>query len=219
MSALVDAGSRVVVQGITGREGSFHARQCREYGTKVVAGVTPGRGGTDHDGVPVFDTVREAVERQGSDVSLIFVPPATAADAILEAAAAGIRLAICITEGIPTADMVKVKAAIGRGTTRLVGPNCPGVISPGKCKVGIMPGSIHKPGPVGVVSRSGTLTYEAVAQLTRRGLGQSTCIGIGGDPIIGTSFVDALRLFRDDPETRAVVMIGEIGEAVQRVLG
>src|SRR2546425_9411029 len=211
MSVLVDAGSRVVVQGITGREGSFHARQCREYGTKVVAGVTPGRGGTDHDGVPVFDTVREAVERQGSDVSLIFVPPGTAADAILEAAAAGIRLAICITEGIPTADMVKVKAAIGRGTTRLVGPNCPGVISPGKCKVGIMPGSIHKPGPVGVVSRSGTLTYEAVAQLTRRGLGQITCIGIGGDPIIGTSFVDALRLFRDDPETRAVVMIGEIG--------
>ncbi len=211
MSVLVDAGSRVVVQGITGREGTFHARQCREYGTKVVAGVTPGRGGTDHDGVPVFDTVREAVERQGSDVSLIFVPPAAAADAILEAAAAGILLAICITEGIPTADMVKVKAAIGRGTTRLVGPNCPGVISPGKCKVGIMPGSIHKPGPVGVVSRSGTLTYEAVAQLTRRGLGQSTCIGIGGDPIIGTSFVDALRLFRDDPETRAVVMIGEIG--------
>src|SRR5712692_171898 len=189
MSVLVDAGSRVVVQGITGREGTFHARQCREYGTKVVAGVTPGRGGTDHDGVPVFDTVREAVERQGSDVSLIFVPPAAAADAILEAAAAGILLAICITEGIPTADMVKVKAAIGRGTTRLVGPNCPGVISPGKCKVGIMPGSIHKPGPVGVVSRSGTLTYEAVAQLTRRGLGQSTCIGIGGDPIIGTSFV------------------------------
>ncbi len=211
MSVLVDGTSRVVVQGITGREGTFHARQCREYGTKVVAGVTPGRGGTDHDGVPVFDTVREAVERQGADVSLIFVPPAAAADAILEAAAAGIRLAICITEGIPTADMVKVKAAIARGTTRLIGPNCPGVISPGKCKVGIMPGSIHTPGPVGVVSRSGTLTYEAVAQLTRRGLGQSTCIGIGGDPIIGTSFVDALRLFRDDPETRAVVMIGEIG--------
>ena len=211
MSVLVDGKSRVVVQGITGREGTFHARQCREYGTKVVGGVTPGRGGTDHDGVPVFDTVREAVERQGADVSLIFVPPAAAADAILEAAAAGIRLAICITEGIPTADMVKVKAAIARGTTRLIGPNCPGVISPGKCKVGIMPGSIHKPGPVGVVSRSGTLTYEAVAQLTRRGLGQSTCIGIGGDPIIGTSFVDALRLFRDDPETRAVVMIGEIG--------
>jgi len=211
MSVLVDAGSRVVVQGITGREGSFHARQCREYGTKVVAGVTPGRGGTDHDGVPVFDTVREAVERQGSDVSLIFVPPAAAADAILEAAAAGILLAICITEGIPTADMVKVKAAIGRGTTRLVGPNCPGVISPGKCKVGIMPGSIHKPGPVGVVSRSGTLTYEIIHQLSTHGMGQSTCVGIGGDPLIGTNFIHCLSAFEADPETAAIVMIGEIG--------
>ncbi|HKN47052.1 MAG TPA: succinate--CoA ligase subunit alpha [Candidatus Polarisedimenticolia bacterium] len=211
MSVLVDETSRVLVQGITGREGTFHARACREYGTRVVAGVTPGRGGQAHEGVPVYDTVREAVERAGADVSLIFVPPPAAADAILEAASAGIRLVICITEGIPTSDMVKVKAALSRGTARLIGPNCPGVISPGQCKVGIMPGSIHKPGPVGVVSRSGTLTYEAVAQLTRRGIGQSTCIGIGGDPIIGTSFVDALRLFRDDPETRAIVMIGEIG--------
>jgi succinyl-CoA synthetase alpha subunit len=211
VSVLVGAQSRVVVQGITGREGSFHARQCREYGTKIVAGVTPGRGGVVHEGVPVYDTVREAVERDGADVSLIFVPPPAAADAILESAAAGVELVICITEGIPIADMVKVKASLRNGTTRLVGPNCPGVISPGRCKVGIMPGSIHKPGPVGVVSRSGTLTYEAVAQLSRRGIGQSTCIGIGGDPIIGTTFVDALGLFRDDPETKAVVMIGEIG--------
>jgi succinyl-CoA synthetase alpha subunit len=211
MSVLVGAESRVVVQGITGREGSFHARQCREYGTKIVAGVTPGRGGVVHEGVPVYDTVLEAVEQDRADVSLIFVPPPAAADAILEAIAAGVGLVICITEGIPVSDMVKVKAALRNGTTRLIGPNCPGVISPGACKVGIMPGSIHKPGPVGVVSRSGTLTYEAVAQLSRRGIGQSTCIGIGGDPIIGTSFVDALGLFRDDPDTRAVVMIGEIG--------
>jgi succinyl-CoA synthetase alpha subunit len=211
MSVLVDEKSRVVVQGITGREGSFHARQCREYGTRIVAGVTPGRGGSAQDGVPVFDTVSEAVEREGADVSLIFVPPPAAADAILEAAAAGVRLVVCITEGIPASDMVTVKAALERRATRLVGPNCPGVISPGKCKIGIMPGYIHKPGPVGVVSRSGTLTYEAVGQLTWRGIGQSTCIGIGGDPIIGTSFLDALRLFRDDEETRAVVMIGEIG--------
>ncbi|HXH27526.1 MAG TPA: succinate--CoA ligase subunit alpha [Candidatus Polarisedimenticolia bacterium] len=211
MSILVDAESRVVVQGLTGREGSFHARQCREYGTRVVAGVTPGRGGTEHEGVPVFDTVREAVEQQGATVSLIFVPPPAAADAILEAAAAGLGLVVCITEGIPVADMVRVKAILDRASTRLIGPNCPGIISPGRCKVGIMPGYIHKRGPVGVISRSGTLTYEAVAQLTRRGLGQSTCIGIGGDPIIGTTFVDALRLFRDDPETKAVVLIGEIG--------
>jgi succinyl-CoA synthetase alpha subunit len=211
MSVLVDGRSRVVVQGITGREGSFHARQCREYGTMIVAGVTPGRGGVDHEGVPVYDTVREAVERAKADVSLIFVPPPAAADAILEASAAGIRLVVCITEGIPTADMVQVKATLARGTTRLIGPNCPGVISPGKCKIGIMPGYIHLPGAVGVVSRSGTLTYEAVAQLTKRGIGQSTCIGIGGDPIIGTTFLDALRLFGADPETRAVVMIGEIG--------
>jgi succinyl-CoA synthetase alpha subunit len=211
MSILVDADSRVVVQGLTGREGSFHARQCREYGTRVVAGVTPGRGGASHEGVPVFDTVREAVDRESADVSLIFVPPPAAADAILEAAAAGIGLVVCITEGIPVADMIRVKAILGRSTTRLIGPNCPGIISPGRCKVGIMPGYIHQPGPVGVISRSGTLTYEAVAQLTRRGIGQSTCIGIGGDPIIGTTFVDALRLFRDDPDTRAIVMIGEIG--------
>ena len=211
MSVLVDQNTRVVVQGITGREGTFHARGCREYGTKIVAGVTPGRGGSVHEEVPVFDTVKEAVDKAGADVSLIFVPPAAAADAILEAADAGIRLAVCITEGIPAADMVTVKAALGEGRMRLIGPNCPGIISPGKSKIGIMPGYIHKPGPVGVISRSGTLTYEAVAQLSGRGIGQSTCIGIGGDPIIGTTFVDALRLFKDDPETRAIMLIGEIG--------
>jgi succinyl-CoA synthetase alpha subunit len=215
VSVLVDRMSRVVVQGITGREGSFHARQCREYGTQVVAGVTPGRGGLVHEGVPVFDTVREAVDRHGADVSLIFVPPAAAADAILEAAAASIRLVVCITEGIPVADMVRVKAALAGRGTRLIGPNCPGIISPGQCKIGIMPGYIHRPGPVGVVSRSGTLTYEAVAQLSRREIGQSTCIGIGGDPIIGTTFLDALRLFAGDPETRAIVLIGEIGGAAE----
>jgi len=215
MSILVDKSSRVVVQGLTGREGSFHARQCREYGTRVVAGVTPGRGGTTHEEIPVFNTVREAVTREGADVSLIFVPPPAAADAILEAADSGIRLIVCITEGIPVSDMVRVAPAVARTGARLIGPNCPGVISPGKCKVGIMPGYIHKPGPVGVVSRSGTLTYEAVAQLTRRGIGQTTCIGIGGDPIIGTTFRDALGLFRDDPETRAIVMIGEIGGSTE----
>jgi succinyl-CoA synthetase alpha subunit len=215
MSILVDQDSRVVVQGITGREGSFHARQCREYGTRVVAGVTPGRGGTEHEGVPVFDTVREAVEAHGADTSLIFVPAAAAADAILEAATAAIRLVVCITEGIPASDMVRVKAYLSGRETRLVGPNCPGVISPGKCKVGIMPGYIHKPGSVGVVSRSGTLTYEAVAQLSQRGIGQSTCVGIGGDPIIGTSFLDALRLFRDDQDTAAIVLIGEIGGSAE----
>ncbi|HZM71477.1 MAG TPA: succinate--CoA ligase subunit alpha [Candidatus Cryosericum sp.] len=215
MSILVDKSSRVVVQGLTGREGSFHARQCREYGTRVVAGVTPGRGGTTHEEIPVFNTVREAVTREGADVSLIFVPPPAAADAILEAADSGIRLIVCITEGIPVSDMVRVAPAVARSGARLIGPNCPGVISPGKCKVGIMPGYIHKPGPVGVVSRSGTLTYEAVAQLTRRGIGQTTCIGIGGDPIIGTTFRDALGLFRDDPETRAIVMIGEIGGSTE----
>jgi len=211
MSILVGAASRVVVQGLTGREGTFHARQCREYGTRIVAGVTPGRGGSTHEEVPVFDTVRQAVEAQGADVSLIFVPPPAAADAILEAADAGIGLVVCITEGIPASDMVRVKALLRGRPTRLIGPNCPGIITPGQCKAGIMPGYIHRPGPVGVISRSGTLTYEAVAQLTGLGIGQSTCIGIGGDPIIGTSFVDALRLFRDDPETRAIVMIGEIG--------
>ncbi len=219
MSILVDKNSRVVVQGLTGKEGSFHARQCREYGTAIVAGVTPGRGGQEHEGTPVYNTVREAVRAQRANVSLIFVPPAGAADAILEAHDAGIKVIVCITEGIPAADMIKVKASLGdgrgdaagAGATRLIGPNCPGIISPGKCKIGIMPGYIHKPGPVGVISRSGTLTYEAVAQLSRRNIGQSTCIGIGGDPIIGTSFVDALRLFKDDPDTRAIVMIGEIG--------
>jgi succinyl-CoA synthetase alpha subunit len=215
MSILVDKSSRVVVQGLTGREGSFHARQCREYGTRIVAGVTPGRGGSTHEEVPVFNTVREAVTREGADVSLIFVPPPAAADAILEAADSGIRLIVCITEGIPVSDMVRVSPFVARTGARLIGPNCPGVISPGKCKVGIMPGYIHKPGPVGVVSRSGTLTYEAVAQLTRRGIGQTTCIGIGGDPIIGTTFRDALALFKDDPETRAIVMIGEIGGSTE----
>ncbi len=215
MSVLVDGESRVVVQGLTGREGSFHARQCREYGTKIVAGVTPGRGGVVHEKVPVFNTVREAVDKEGPDVSLIFVPPPGAADAILEASDAGIRLVVCITEGIPVSDMIRVIPALQRRGTRLIGPNCPGIISPGQCKIGIMPGYIHKRGPVGVVSRSGTLTYEAVAQLSSRGIGQSTCIGIGGDPILGTTFVDALRLFRDDPETRAVVLIGEIGGSAE----
>src|SRR3989449_3495986 len=211
MSILVDQNTRVLIQGITGREGRFHAGGCREYGTTIVAGVTPGRGGTVHEEVPVFDTVEQAVEKTGAEVSLIFVPPASAADAMLEAADAGLKLAVCITEGIPASDMVTVKTALRGGGMRLIGPNCPGIISPGKCKIGIMPGYIHKPGPVGVLSRSGTLTYEAVAQLTRRGIGQSTCIGIGGDPIIGTTFVDALKLFRDDEQTRAIVLIGEIG--------
>jgi succinyl-CoA synthetase alpha subunit len=215
MSVLVDDKSRVLVQGLTGREGSFHARQCREYGTKIVAGVTPGRGGTEHEGTPVYNTVREAVERQRADVSLIFVPPPAAADAILEAADAGVRLVVCITEGIPAADMIRVRPYLARTGTRLIGPNCPGIISPGRCKVGIMPGYIHKQGPVGVVSRSGTLTYEAVAQLSRRGIGQTTCIGIGGDPIIGTTFLDALALFKDDPDTKAIVMIGEIGGSAE----
>jgi succinyl-CoA synthetase alpha subunit len=215
MSVLVNRRSRVVVQGLTGREGSFHAKQCRDYGTQVVAGVTPGRGGTEHEGTPVFHTVRDAVRQTGCDVSLIFVPPPAAADAVLEAADAGIPLVVCITEGIPAADMVRVKPFLEKKGTRLIGPNCPGIITPGECKVGIMPGYIHKPGQVGVVSRSGTLTYEAVAQLTRRGLGQSTCIGIGGDSIIGTSFTDALRLFHEDPGTRAIVLIGEIGGSAE----
>jgi len=215
MSILVDEKSRVVVQGLTGREGSFHARQCREYGTRIVAGVTPGRGGQTHEEIPVFNTVREAVGKEGAEVSLIFVPPAGAADAILEASDAGIGVVVCVTEGIPVADMIRVMPALARRGTRLIGPNCPGIISPGKCKIGIMPGYIHKQGPVGVVSRSGTLTYEAVAQLTERGIGQSTCIGIGGDPLIGTNFLDALQLFRDDPDTKAVVMIGEIGGSAE----
>ena len=211
MSILVDQTSRVVVQGLTGKEGTFHALACREYGTKIVAGVTPGKGGILHEGIPVFDTVAGAVAKEGADTSLIFVPPAFAADAILEAADAGIRVIVCITEGIPTLDMVRVAAAIRGREVRLVGPNCPGLISPGKAKVGIMPGHIHRPGRVGVVSRSGTLTYEAVGQLTARGIGQSTCVGIGGDPIIGTTFVDALGLFQADPGTAAILLIGEIG--------
>jgi len=211
MSILVDKSTRVVVQGVTGKEGTFHALACREYGTQVVAGVTPGKGGIVHEGIPVFDTVTASVAKEGANTSLIFVPPAFAADAILEAADAGIRVIVCITEGIPTLDMVRVGRALQGRDTRLIGPNCPGIISPGKAKVGIMPGHIHRPGTVGVVSRSGTLTYEAVGQLTARGIGQSTCVGIGGDPIIGTTFVDALRLFQADSETEAILMIGEIG--------
>jgi succinyl-CoA synthetase alpha subunit len=211
VSVLVDSSTRLIVQGITGREGSFHAQQMLDYGTKVVAGVTPGKGGTKHLGVPVFNTVADAVKATRANASVIFVPPPFAADAILESMAAQLPLVICITEGVPTLDMVRVAAALKNSKTRLIGPNCPGIISPGKCKIGIMPASIHKRGNVGVVSRSGTLTYEAVDQLTRLGIGQSTCIGIGGDPIIGTSFLDAIRMFNEDPETHAIVMIGEIG--------
>ena len=211
MSILIDTTTRLVVQGLTGREGTFHALACREYGTKVVAGVTPGKGGLIHEGIPVFNTVAEAVAKEGANTSLIFVPPAFAADAVLEAADAGLNVIVCITEGIPTLDMVRVKKALQGLNVRLIGPNCPGLISPGKAKAGIMPGHIHRQGNVGVISRSGTLTYEAVWQLTARNIGQSTCVGIGGDPIVGTTFVDALRLFEADPETRAVLMIGEIG--------
>jgi succinyl-CoA synthetase alpha subunit len=217
MSILVDQSTRLIVQGLTGREGGFHAQQMLEYGTRVVGGVTPGKGGTKHLDVPIFNTVADAVRETHANVSIIFVPPPFAADAILEAADAGLPLVICITEGIPTLDMVHVAAALENSKTRLIGPNCPGIISPGKCKIGIMPGSIHKQGNVGVVSRSGTLTYEAVDQLTRLGIGQSTCIGIGGDPIIGTTFLDAIRLFNDDPETHAIVMIGEIGGNAEEV--
>lgn len=211
MSILVDNNTRVICQGITGKAGQFHARQCLEYGTRVVAGVTPGRGGEVVEGVPVFDTVEEAARTTGADATMIFVPPAFAADAILEAADARVRLIVAITEGIPVLDMVRVHDVLRRSESTLIGPNCPGVISPGQCKIGIMPGYIHRQGPVGVISRSGTLTYEAVWQLTQLGLGQSTCVGLGGDPIVGTSFVDVLRWFADDPQTQAVLLIGEIG--------
>jgi succinyl-CoA synthetase alpha subunit len=211
MSILVDQNTRVIFQGFTGREASFHAQASIDYGTKVVGGVTPGKGGQTHLGLPVFNTVADAVKQTGANASVIFVPPPFAADAIMEATEAGVPLVVCITEGIPTTDMVQVRAFMQRRSTRLIGPNCPGIISPGKCKIGIMPAHIHRQGQVGVVSRSGTLTYEAVGQLTKLGIGQSTCIGIGGDPIIGTSFVDAIELFNADPDTRAIVMIGEIG--------
>ncbi|MGB9080450.1 MAG: succinate--CoA ligase subunit alpha [Desulfuromonadaceae bacterium] len=211
MSILVDKNSRIVVQGITGRSGLFHTQQCREYGTAIVAGVTPGKGGIHIEGIPVFNTVAEAVTYTAANVSMIFVPPPSAADAIMEAIDAGIDLAVCITEGIPIRDMVPVKAVLQGSRARLIGPNCPGIITPGECKVGIMPGHIHTPGKIGVVSRSGTLTYEAVKQLTDLGLGQSTGVGIGGDPIIGMNFIDVLALFNGDPDTEGVFMIGEIG--------
>jgi succinyl-CoA synthetase alpha subunit len=211
MSILVNENTRVLVQGFTGREGTFHATQSIQYGTKVVGGVTPGKGGQKHLDLPVFDTVAQAVRETGANASVIFVPPPYAADSIMEAADAGVELVVAITEGIPAADMVEVWRFLSTRKTRLIGPNCPGIISPGKCKIGIMPAHIHKPGNVGVVSRSGTLTYEAVGQLSKLGIGQSTCIGIGGDPIIGTNFVDAISLFNADPETKAIVMIGEIG--------
>jgi succinyl-CoA synthetase alpha subunit len=217
MSVWVGKETRLLVQGLTGREGSFHALASRDYGTQVVAGVTPGKGGTLHEGIPVFDTVADAVEQTAANASMIFVPPPFAADAVVEAAEGGVALIACITEGIPTNDMIRVKAALANQDppVRLIGPNCPGIITPGECKIGIMPGRIHKPGTIGVVSRSGTLTYEAVHQLTRLGMGQSTVIGIGGDPVNGTSFVDCLAAFKEDPGTEAVIMIGEIGGSAE----
>ncbi|HUE38896.1 MAG TPA: succinate--CoA ligase subunit alpha [Candidatus Binatia bacterium] len=211
MSILVNKNTRVLTQGITGATGQFHTHACKEYGTQMVAGVTPGKGGTDFEGIPIFDTVEQAVRATGADASVIYVPPPFAADAILEAVDAGVALVVCITEGIPIADMVRVKRVMADAPARLIGPNCPGVITPDECKIGIMPGYIHKKGSIGVVSRSGTLTYEAVHQLTGLGLGQSTCVGIGGDPVKGMEFVDVLRLFQDDPETTGIIMIGEIG--------
>jgi succinyl-CoA synthetase alpha subunit len=216
MAVLVGNHTKLIVQGITGREGLFHAKGCRDYGTNVVGGVTPGKGGTDIEGFPVFNTVKDAVAKTGANATMIFVPPVAAADAILEALDAGIELIVCITEGIPVLDMVKVKRVLPDfPKSRLIGPNCPGIISPGMAKIGIMPGRIHKQGHVGVVSRSGTLTYEAVGQLTALGIGQSTCIGIGGDPVNGTSHIDALRMFQDDPDTHAIIMIGEIGGSAE----
>ncbi len=215
MSILVNKNTRVLTQGITGATAQFHTRACKEYGTKMVGGVVPGKGGTDFEGIPVFNTVEEARKATGCDATVIYVPPPFAADAILEAAAAGIELIICITEGIPVLDMVKVKQYLAGTKSRLIGPNCPGIITPGECKIGIMPGYIHKQGDIGVVSRSGTLTYEAVHQLTQLGIGQSSCIGIGGDPIVGTSHIDSLRLFNEDPKTRAIIMIGEIGGSAE----
>jgi succinyl-CoA synthetase alpha subunit len=215
MSILVDKSTRVLTQGITGSTGQFHTKACKEYGTQMVAGVTPGKGGTDFEGIPIFDTVEQAVRTTGANASVIYVPPPFAADAILEAVDAGIALVVCITEGIPIGDMVRVKRVMADAPARLIGPNCPGVITPDECKIGIMPGYIHKKGSIGVVSRSGTLTYEAVHQLTQLGLGQSTCVGIGGDPVKGMDFVDVLRLFQEDPETEGVVLIGEIGGSAE----